>query len=230
MIQHIAFIMDGNRRWAKGQGLALLKGHNVGMKKLKDMTEHIQKKGLKYMTVYALSTKNLKRSNVEVGVLFGLLKSYVKEEILDSDRFLEDGIRFKAIGRIDLLPQDVQELLLQAEAKTKDCNKFFFNVCLGYDGQEEIVDAVKRIVEDGIARDEITKEIVKRYLYTADIPAPDLIVRTGMYPEQRLSGFLLWDSSYAEFAFTKTYWPALSMEEIDKIIDDFSSRERRFGE
>ena len=230
MIQHIAFIMDGNRRWAKEQGKSVKDGHYEGAQTLKRVLEHLQKKGVRYVTVYALSSENLKtRSQEELAVHFGLHKKYLREEVLDTDRFLKEGIRFKVLGRVNKLPEDVKELIFQAEEKTRKCDKFFFNVCLVYNGQDEIVNAVQEIIKDGIPAEDITKDIIKKFLYTADTPAPELIVRTGMDPEKRLSGFLLWDSSYSEFAFTKTYWPALSDEEIDEIIADFEDRERRFG-
>ena len=225
-IQHIAFVMDGNRRWAKEKGVPGSEGHREGVKNLKKIIDHVKDKGIKYMTVYALSVENLKRTKVELDILFRLLESFFQEEI---DKFVEKGIKFKAFGRTQLLPEKLQKIVLEAEARTAKCDKFFFSACLAYDGQDEIVDAVKRIIEDKIEHEDIDRDMVKKFLYTADIPSPDVIVRTGMYPEQRLSGFLLWDSSYAEFAFTKTTWPGFTTAEFDKIIDDFNSRERRKG-
>jgi len=228
-IQHIAFVMDGNRRWARSKGMPGLKGHYDGVKVLQKQCEHIQEKGIKYMTVYALSIENLQRSPEELKVLFTILKDYLRREIINSDKYVKKGIRFRALGRLSLLPEDVQDVIRQSEEKTKDCDKFFFNACLAYNGQDEIVDAVKTLVAQGVSPDDITRESIKQQLYTSDIPPPDVIVRTGMHPEQRLSAFLLWDSSYAEFAFTRTCWPGLTTTEVDEIIADVEKRDRRFG-
>ena len=228
--QHIAFILDGNRRWAKENGVPSMQGHVEGAKNLKKIAEHLKEKGVKYFTVYALSVENLKtRTAEELAFHFGLHKKYLKNEILDSDKFMKDGTRFRMLGQIDKLPKDEQEMIKEAEEKTKNNDKLFFNVCLVYDGQDEIVDAVKQLVKEGVNPDDITRESIKSHLYTKDIPPPEMIIRTGMDPEMRLSGFLLWDSTYSEFFFTKTYWPAFTTEELDKIIEEFESRERRFG-
>jgi len=230
MIKHIAFIMDGNRRWAKEQGLPVLEGHKQGANALRRISDYCQERGIKYMTVYALSVENIKkRSAEELAYHFGLHKKYLKEEVLDVDKFNEEGVRFNVIGRVELLPSDEQEMIKQAIEKTKNNDKFVFTVALGYNGQDEIVDAVKHIVDNGVKSSDVTRNMIKDSLYTRDIPAPDLIVRTGMDPDMRLSGFLLWDSSYAEFAFTKTKWPGFSNEELGKLIDDFNQRDRRKG-
>jgi undecaprenyl diphosphate synthase len=130
---------------------------------------------------------------------------------------------------MDMLPKDEQELIRQCMEKTRNNDKHVFTACIAYNGQDEIVDACRKIVAEGIKPQDIDREMIKKHLYTADIPAPELIVRTGMDPDMRLSGFLLWDSSYSEFAFTKTYWPALTEEEVGKIIDEFDIRKRRKG-
>ncbi len=229
-INHIGIIMDGNRRWAKNQGMHIFEGHKQGAKTLKQISEFCQKTGIKALTVYALSIENLKKRPIEeLACHFGLHKQYIKQEILDTDRFVRDKIKFKAFGRIDQLPKDEQEMIKQAEEKTKDFSDFHFNVCLAYNGQDEIIDAVKQIMQKGINPQEITRETIKKHIYNSNLPAPELIIRTGMNPEQRLSGFLLWDSSYSEFHFTKTLWPAFSEQELKEILEKFTNRERRMG-
>lgn len=229
-INHIGIIMDGNRRWAKGKGLHVFEGHKEGAKTLKRISEFCQKIGIKALTVYALSMENLENRPIEeLAYHFGLHKQYIKQEILDTDRFVKDKIKFNVFGRIELLPKDEQQMLEQAIEKTKNFSDFHFNVCLAYNGNDEIVDAVKAIAAKGIKPEEITREAIKEHLYTKEMPAPELIIRTGMNPEQRLSGFLLWDSSYSEFFFTKTFWPDFSEQELTKILEEFSSRDRRMG-
>ncbi|MBW3013600.1 di-trans,poly-cis-decaprenylcistransferase [Candidatus Woesearchaeota archaeon] len=229
-IQHIAIIMDGNRRWAKEQGLYSWKGHEAGAEVLKKISDHCLEKGIKYLTVYALSTENLKRTAEELAVHFGLHKKYIKKEILDTDRFMKDRIRFNVIGNLSKLPKDEQELIKQAMEKTKDNDNFIFNVCLAYDGQEEILEAVKELVKKGVKPEDINMDLLKKNMYSKDIPAPEMIIRTGMNPEKRLSGFLLWDCSYSEFFFTSTKWPAFTTDELDRLISEFlDHRERRFG-
>jgi tritrans,polycis-undecaprenyl-diphosphate synthase [geranylgeranyl-diphosphate specific] len=170
-----------------------------------------------------------KRSKAELKVHFDLHKKYIKEEILDSDRFEKDEIQFNVLGRINLLPKDEQLLIEKAINKTKKFSKHIFNVCIAYDGQDEIVNAVKKIINKNINPNAVTKEIIKQNLYTRDIPPPDLIIRTGMNPGKRLSGFLLWDSSYAEMVFRKTYWPDYTPALLRKDINSFSNHKRRFG-
>jgi len=169
-----------------------------------------------------------KRSMEEVAFHFGLHKKLFKK-LIDTDRFMKDGIRFNVIGRMEMLPKDEQELIKQAMEKTKDNDKHVFTACIAYNGQDEIVDACKKLIEKGVKPEEVDREMIKQNIYTHDLPAPDLIVRTGMDPDARLSGFLLWDSSYAEFAFTKTKWPGLTEEEVGQIIEDYAERKRRKG-
>jgi undecaprenyl diphosphate synthase len=229
-INHIAFIMDGNRRWAKARGLHPFKGHEAGVESFKKIGEFCQKQGIKYMTVYALSVENIKnRTLEEVAFHFNLHKKLFKKEVLDTERFMKDGIRLNVLGRLDMLPKGEQKLIKECMEKTKNNQNHILNLCIAYNGQDEIVDAVKQIIKKGIKPEDIDRETIKQHLYTKDIPPPDLIVRTGMDPDQRLSGFLLWDSSYAEFAFTKTLWPDFNEQELSKILEQFNSRDRRKG-
>ena len=228
-IKHIAFIMDGNRRWAREQGLHPFEGHNKGVDALDRIGEFCRKQGIKYMTVYALSVENIKkRSLEEVAFHFGLHKKLFKKA-LDSDRFMKDGIKVNVLGRLEMLPKDEKKLINDLMEQTKNNDKHVLNLCIAYNGQDEIVDACRKIMKKGVKPEDVDREMIKNHLYTKDIPAPELIVRTGMDPDMRLSGFLLWDSSYAEFAFTKTYWPGFEEKELAKIIEDFKERKRRKG-
>lgn len=164
-----------------------------------------------------------------MAVHFGLHKKYIKEEILDTYQFEKDEVRFQVLGRKELLPKDEQELIKQAEEKTKKFSKLMFNVCLAYNGQDEIVDAVKELIKEGVPPENIDRETIKQHLYTREIPPPDMMIKTGMNPEKRISAFLLYDAAYTELFFTKTRWPDFSPEELDEMIKDFQKRERRFG-
>jgi len=227
--KHIAIQMDGNRRWGKKNKGNHLEGHKEGAMTLKKIVEHCCKKGVKVLTVYGLSTENLKRGKEELSHHFGLHKKYMKEWILDSDELTKNNVKFKVLGRKELLPKDEQELIKQSEEKTKDFSGLIFNVCLAYNGQDEIVDATKKIIEEGIEPNEITRDTIKQHLYTKDLPAPDMMIKTGMNPEKRISGFLLYDVSYSELFFTSILWPDFSPEELDKLIEEFNERQRRFG-
>jgi len=226
---HIAIQMDGNRRWGEENKGDPLEGHKEGAKTLKKLVEHCRDIGVKILTVYALSTENLKRSKEELAVHFGLHKKYLKKWILESDEFVKNEAKFRVLGRKELLPKDEQEIIKQAEEKTKNFSRFIFNVCLCYNGQDEIVDAVKEIIKKGIKPKEISRETIKQHLYTKDIPAPDMMIKTGMNPEKRISAFLLYDAAYTELFFTKTKWPDFSPKELDEMIEEYQKRERRFG-
>jgi undecaprenyl diphosphate synthase len=226
---HIAIQMDGNRRWGKENKGNELEGHKKGALTLKEITEHCQKIGVKILTVYALSIENLKRSKKELKTHFSLHKKYIKKWILNSDDFVKNKIKFQVLGRKELLPRDEQEIIKKAEEKTKGFSDYTFNVCLCYNGQDEIVDATKKIIERGIKSEEITRETIKENLYTKNIPPPEMMIKTGMNPEKRLSGFLLYDIAYTELFFTKTKWPDFSPKELDDMIQELHQRDRRFG-
>ncbi|MBL7147912.1 MAG: di-trans,poly-cis-decaprenylcistransferase [Nanoarchaeota archaeon] len=226
---HIAIQMDGNRRWGRKNKKNPLEGHKQGATTLKNISKYCKEKGIKILTVYALSTENLKRSKEELTFHFKLHKKYIKEKILDSDEFVKNKIKFQVLGRKELLPKDEQELIREAEEKTKDFSDYIFNVCLAYNGQDEIVDATKKIIENGIKPEDVTRDIIKQHLYTKDLPAPDMMIKTGMNPEKRISGFLLYDVAYTELFFTSTLWPDFTTEELDNLIQEYSQRQRRFG-
>lgn len=219
---HIAMIMDGNRRWARKRMLPTNLGHSQGAKTLEKIAIACQERGVKYLTVFAFSTENWRRSEEEVNYLMKLLA----ENISDFDkRFKNDDVRIRLVGDINGLPKDLQEGILKIEERTKNKSGLTVNVAINYGGRAEIVNAIKRMKEDGIA--EITEEMVNKYMYTYDAPDPDLIIRTA--GEQRLSGFLIWQSAYSEFYFTDVLWPDFDEKELDKAIDEFNNRKRNFG-
>ncbi|MBS3134405.1 di-trans,poly-cis-decaprenylcistransferase [Candidatus Woesearchaeota archaeon] len=226
---HIAIQMDGNRRWGEKNKGNMLAGHIEGAKTLKKILDHCLKIGVKIVTVYALSIENLNRGQNELKLHFKLHERYIRRWILNSDTFVKNKMRFRVLGRKELLPKQEQELIKKAEEKTKMFNERMFNVCICYNGHDEIVDAVKKIIRDKVMAKDITRERIKQYLYTKDIPPPDMMIKTGMNPEKRISGFLLWDISYTELFFSSTLWPDFSPHELDNLIEEYSKRERRFG-
>ena len=219
---HIAMIMDGNRRWARKRLMPTNIGHSQGAKALEKIAIACQERGVKYLTVYAFSTENWKRSEEEVNYLMKLLA----ENISDFDkRFENDDVRIRLVGDINGLPKDLQEGILKIEERTKNKTGLTVNVAINYGGRAEIVHAIQRMKDDGV--EDITEEAVNKYMYTYDSPDPDLIIRTA--GEQRLSGFLIWQSAYSEFYFTDVLWPDFDEKELDKAINEFNNRKRNFG-
>ncbi len=219
--RHIAMIMDGNGRWAKSRLLPRSAGHKYGMERMIGLMEHAFDLGVDYITVYALSTENLKRPKEEVEGLFNLLRTHFKEYIL---RVCAKGVRLRMVGDLSLLPPDVQEILHGAEKETEKYEGRGVNVAVAYGARDEIVHAVNAAIERG---EKVTEQSFAKLLYTADIPDPDLVIRTGK--EVRLSNFLLYQSAYAELYFSDKMFPEFSDRELEKAILDFSSRTRRFG-
>lgn len=219
---HIAIIMDGNRRWARNKGLPTNLGHSQGAKTLEKVAIACQELGVKYLTVFAFSTENWKRDEAEVNHLMKLLA----ENISSFDkRFKNDDVKIKLVGDINGLPKNLQEGIRKIEERTKLKTGLTVNVAINYGGRAEIVNAIKKLKEDNVT--EITEDILNKYMYTYDSPDPDLIIRTA--GEQRLSGFLLWQSAYSEFYFTNTLWPDFDEKELNKAIDEFNNRKRNFG-
>lgn len=229
---HVAIIMDGNGRWAKKKGLPRLAGHNAGMKSMKKIVDHSDKLGIKYLTVYAFSTENWKRSLAEVSGIFKLLVTYVNSDLKE---LVENNVRVKILGDYSALPQDAVKSLEKTLRETEDNTGLQFNIALNYGGRDEIRRAVARLaekVENGqMHASDITEESISSELYTgstqADVPDPELIIRTS--GEERLSNFLLWQSAYSELVFSDVLWPDFTPEEYEKAIEDYQSRERRFG-
>ncbi|MCI5687749.1 isoprenyl transferase [Anaerovoracaceae bacterium 42-11] len=230
---HVAIIMDGNGRWAKKRGLPRLAGHNAGMLAMKEIVKASSVLGIKYLTVYAFSTENWKRSQEEVGGIFKLLVKYVDSELSELH---ENNVKVKVLGDYSVIPKIAIERLEKSLRTTAENTGLQFNIALNYGSRAEIVRAVNRIrqdMENGILdKDtEITEELISRYLYTGvengNIPDPDLIIRTS--GEERLSNFMLWQSAYSEFAFTDVYWPDFSPAEYERLIEVYQNRDRRFG-
>lgn len=223
-IQHLAIIMDGNRRWAKEKGLPPLEGHRRGYNKLKQVGEWCLARGIKFFTVYAFSTENWNRTKKEVNYLMRLLEIGLTKEL---SFFMERGIRIRVIGRRQELPERLQKAIIKAEEATENNNKGTLNLAINYGGRPEIVEAVKKIIKKKINPSKITDKLISENIWTAGQPDPDLIIRTS--GEQRLSGFLTWQSVYSELYFVKCHWPAFSEKDLDKAIDDYNNRHRRFG-
>lgn len=232
MPRHVAIIMDGNGRWAKNKGLPRLAGHNAGMKAMKKIVDHSDKLGIRYLTVYAFSTENWKRSIAEVSGIFKLLVAYVNSDLKG---LIENNVRVTVLGDYTSLPDDAVKSLEKTLESTKNNTGLQFNIALNYGGRDELKKAVQqiacRVKEGRIAPGDITEDTVAEYLYTGkaynDVPDPELIIRTS--GELRLSNFLLWQSAYSELVFPDVMWPDFTPEEYEKAIEDYQSRERRFG-
>jgi len=230
---HIAIIMDGNGRWAKAKGLPRIAGHNAGMLAMKEIVKASSQLGVKYLTVYAFSTENWKRSAEEVGGIFKLVVKYVNSELAELH---QNNVKVKILGDYTAVPKAAVESLEKSLETTKNNTGLQFNIALNYGSRAEIVRAVNLIERDkrrGLldAHMETTEELISRYLYTGvengNIPDPDLIIRTS--GEERLSNFMLWQSAYSEFAFTDVLWPEFTPAEYERLIEAYQNRERRFG-
>ena len=216
---HVAFIMDGNGRWAKAKGLARLHGHRRGLDVAERIIDHSLEVGVKYLSLYVFSTENWKRPRSEINNLFALADKYLSR----FEKFCADRVRVVVSGEREGLPKGLVDKIADIEQKTKDFNSICVNLCINYGGQKEIVEAAKKLVKQG---KELTVEGLKANLYNA-LPDPDLIVRTG--GQKRLSNYLLFQSAYSELAFTDTLWPDFTNEEYDKILEDYNRRTRNFG-
>ncbi len=228
MPKHIAIIMDGNRRWAREKGLDPKQGHREGAKTLEKIVRYVNKIGLEYITVYAFSTENWKRSEDEVGALMILLQKYLDDY---SKRADTENIKVKVLGDITRLSEGMQKSIKKCMERTKNNTGVVFNIALNYGSRNEIVSAVKNIayeVKNGnIDVEEITEDTISNNLYTAGEPDPDMLIRTS--GELRLSNFLLWQLAYTEFLFVDKHWPDFSEEDIDMAIEVFQKRNRKFG-
>lgn len=221
--EHIAIIMDGNGRWAKKRSLPRTAGHVAGAKTFKNIARYCNKIGLKYLTVYAFSTENWKRPAAEVEGIMNLLRDYLK----DAENFKDENIKVKFIGDLEPLADDIKELIKKDEDGSKEATGLNLNIAINYGGRDEITKAVKRIVASGIAPEDITEQTVSDYLYTKDMPDPDFIIRPS--GEYRLSNYLIWQSAYAEYWFSDVLWPDFTPKHLEKAIDEYNHRNRRFG-
>ncbi len=222
--QHIGMIMDGNGRWAKQRGLSRSEGHRQGVENLRQILEACGEFGVNYVTIYAFSTENWQRPRAEVRFLLRIIDYYIDRELMELHK---SGVQLRHIGNLDALNQRLQNKINQAIEMTRNNDKLILNVAFNYGGRSEIVQAVQRIVADQIPPEDITEDILAAYMYTAGQPDPDLIIRTG--GEMRLSNFLTWQSTYAEYYTTPTFWPDFDRDELYKAIMHYCSRERRFG-
>ena len=219
--EHIAMIMDGNGRWAKERGLKRTAGHKKGAEVVREITTYCAKIGIKYLTLYAFSTENWKRPKLEVEYLMKLLEKYLKEEL---EVYLENNIRFRAIGDLSKFSKSLQNRILKTQELTSFCTGLTQVLALNYGSKDEIIRAIKKLNEKGL---EVSEKNLESCLDTAGIPPVDIMIRTS--GEVRLSNYLLWQNAYAEMFFVQTYWPDFTKTELDDIISDFSRRERRFG-
>lgn len=219
--RHIAFIMDGNGRWAKKRLLPRNMGHRAGVKSLEKVLESAFGMGVSIVTVFAFSTENWNRSKEEVDGLFDILRNYFHSH---PGEYAERGIRVKFLGDLSRLPADLIEACGVIADKTADCDKFQLNIALNYGGRDELLRAARLAAENG---EELTEESFKKFLYTGDIPDPDLVVRTS--GEMRVSNFLLYQTAYSELYFTDTLWPDFGERELKAAIEDYRKRSRRFG-
>ena len=225
---HIAIIMDGNRRWAKEKDLETKQGHKEGAENLKRIAKYANEIGIKYLTVYAFSTENWKRTEEEVGALMFLLKWYLNDLLNSSDL---DNVKINVLGDITRLDPGIQKLILKLEDKTKDYTGLKLNIAFNYGGRDEITRAVKSIAtsvkNNEISVEDINEDLISNNIYTAGMPDPDLLIRPG--GEKRISNFLPWQLSYTEFIFTDKYWPDFNRDDLDEAILEYESRNRTFG-
>ena len=220
--KHIAIIMDGNGRWAKAKGLPRTAGHIQGVEAVRVITEECVNLGVKYLTLYTFSNENWNRPAEEVRALMGLLLKNLEDEI-----FMKNNVRFRVIGDIKRLPEDVQEKIDMMIEHTSKNDAMTFVLAISYSARWEIANAMQAIAAEGIQPQDITEELVGRYMQTSFMPDPDLLIRTG--GELRVSNYLLWQIAYSELYFCDTFWPDFNAEELQRAIADYQSRERRYG-
>ena len=223
-LENIAIIMDGNRRWAKEHFLPSMMGHKKGVDALKKITRACDDFGVKYLTLYAFSTENWNRKKEEVDFLMDLLATTLKSEL---DELNQNNVKMNFIGDLTALNQNLQDILEKSIEVTKNNTGVILTVAINYGARDEIVHAIKNIIKDGKKEDEITQELVSNYLYTKNIPDPDLLIRTS--GEKRISNYLLWQIAYSEIYITDTYWPEFDKEKLAQAIIEFGLRQRRWG-
>ncbi len=222
--KHVAIIMDGNGRWAISRGLPRIAGHRAGTENLRRVLEGCGELGIKYLTLYAFSTENWGRPLEEVRGLMRILEDVIDSELQE---LVEEGVQLRHLGRLDQLDPRLRKKVLEAVEMTRHNDRLILNIAFNYGGRDEIVTAIKHMIDDGIPSEEVTAELVSKYLYTRDVPDPDLVIRTS--GELRISNFLIWQAAYAEWYFTPVYWPDFDKEELKKAVEEFASRERRYG-
>ncbi len=221
---HIAIIMDGNGRWAIARGLPRMAGHRAGTENLRSIIQACIEFGIRYLTIYAFSTENWGRPSTEVQGLMRLFESVIDRELQELH---DQGVQLRHIGRLDGLKPAFRKKVLQALEYTCDNDRLILNIAFNYGGRDEIVCTIQRMIEDGVKADEVTTDLVKRYLFTSGVPDPDLIIRTA--GELRGSNFLIWQGAYSEWYFPPVYWPDFDKEQLRLALEEYSHRERRYG-
>ena len=222
---HLGIIMDGNGRWAQQRGLPRLAGHRAGTENIRRVLTGCVEFGIKVLTIYAFSTENWKRPEQEVKGLMSIFARVIDRELNELDR---QGVQLRHVGRLEGISDSLKAKVHQAIDLTKNNDRIILNVAFNYGGRAEIVDALKRIIRDDVRPEDVTEELIGRYLYTPDCPDPDLIIRTS--GEFRTSNFLLWQAAYAEYYVTPTYWPDFDKDRLYEALLTYSQRDRRFGE
>ena len=222
--RHVAMIMDGNGRWAISRGLPRLAGHKAGTENLRRGIRASVEFGIKYLTIYAFSTENWGRPPEEVRGLMYILEDVIDKELGELNK---EGVQLRHIGRLERLAPTLQEKVLDAIDVTKNNARLIVNIAFNYGGRDEIVQAIQRMMKDGVPPEKVTDELVNQYLFTAGVPDPDLIIRTS--GELRISNFLIWQAAYSEWYITPTYWPDFDKNEYRRALEDYANRDRRYG-
>jgi undecaprenyl diphosphate synthase len=221
---HVAIILDGNGRWAISRGLPRLAGHRAGTENLRRIIRACVDFRVKYLTIYAFSTENWGRPREEVDGLMHILEDVIDRELAELH---QEGVQIRHIGRLERLDSILQEKIMDAIELTKNNDRLVLSVALNYGGRDEIICAIRRMIKDGVKFEEINEDLVNRYMFTAGVPDPDLIIRTS--GELRVSNFLIWQGAYAELYVTSVYWPDFDKEELRKALDTYAKRDRRYG-
>ena len=222
--KHIAIIMDGNGRWAKEKGKLRVEGHKKGAENIEKIIDYSIKLGVKYLTVYAFSTENWKRPEVEVKALMKLFAKYLEDK---KEELKKQGVKLLVTGTEENIPNKLLKKIRDTEEYLSDCNQITFNIAFNYGGRKEIVDGINKIIKENRENKEINEEEFKKYMYRPEIPDPELVIRTS--GEFRVSNFLLWEIAYSEFHVTDVYWPDFDEREYDLAIASYNKRDRRFG-
>ncbi len=222
--QHVAIIMDGNGRWAISRGLPRLAGHRAGTENLRRIIRATVEFGIKYLTIYAFSTENWGRPTEEVQGLLQILEDVIDRELAELHK---EGVQLRHIGRLEKLSPKLQTKVLHAVELTRNNDRLVLNIAWNYGGRDEIVQAIQRMMKDGVQPEQVNDEMVRRYLYTASVPDPDLIIRTS--GELRTSNFLIWQTAYSEWYVTPAYWPDFDKEEYRHALETYAHRDRRYG-
>jgi undecaprenyl diphosphate synthase len=222
--RHVAIIMDGNGRWATQRGLPRVAGHRAGTENIRRIIERFHDHGVQHLTLYAFSTENWNRPEPEVRALIRLLGRFIRREL---DNFQRNNVRLQMLGHLETLPRWLQRQVLEAIERTRENTGLKLNICFSYGGRDDILGAVRKLIDEGVQAEEVTEEVISSHLSSAGTPDPDLVIRTA--GEQRISNFLLWQCAYAELYFTDTYWPDFGREDIDIALAEYGRRKRKFG-